>query len=56
MELIKRAFESIEKHKRLAKEHICICAYPMDTDNNVVKVGWGGWVEGDKGEEGERHL
>ena len=32
--------------KRVAKEHICTYAQPMDTDNNVVKArgdrGWGG--------------
>ena len=25
--------------KRLAKEHICTYAKPMDTDSNVVKAG-----------------
>ena len=42
--------------KKLAKEHICIYAWPMDTDNHVVKarVGVGaGWrrdkVEGVNG-------
>ena len=25
--------------KRLAKEHICIYAKPMDTDNSAVKTG-----------------
>lgn len=30
------------KLEEMAKEHICICAYPMGTDNNVVKArGWG---------------
>ena len=28
--------------KKLAKEHICIYAWPMDTDNNVMKGGHGG--------------
>ena len=28
--------------KRLAKEHICIYAKPMDTDNNILKAGGGG--------------
>ena len=27
--------------KRLAKEHICIYAKPMDTDNDAVKAGAG---------------
>ena len=32
--------------KRLAKEHTCIYAQPMDTDKNVVKAGDGGQVGG----------
>ena len=30
--------------KRLAKEHICIYAEPMDTDNSVVKAREGAKV------------
>ena len=32
--------------KRLAKEHICIYAKPMDIDNTVVKLGGGGAGQG----------
>ena len=41
--------------KRLAKEHICVYARPMDTDNKVVKAV-GAWVEEGKGEENGGHL
>lgn len=52
--------------KKVAKEHACICAWPLDADNNVVKAGvgeWGGmvevgagWVEGCKPGENGGHL
>ena len=41
--------------KRLAKEHICVYARPMDTDNKVVKAV-GAWVEEGKGEENGGYL
>ena len=38
--------------KRSAKGHRCIYAKPMDTDNSVVKPGWGtggGRIKGEMG-------
>ena len=40
--------------KRLAKEHICIYAKPMDTDNNVAKTrGGSDWGRGARREATE---
>ena len=36
--------------KTLGREHTCIHALPMDTENNVKARG-GGWMEGAKGRE-----
>ena len=44
--------------KRLAEEHICICAWPVDTDDTVVKAKWEGvgWKRVSRGGRDGGHL